>query len=141
MKQKKQMRRPYSSLDAADRLEPKGPIEINHQYSTINHQQTNKRLLSEHLRELQGTPLAIHHHIVKEVLDESMLPVVYVNSRATFMENYFVAQKGTQEKNQTILPSRNVTLMAIDHVGEVAAKVLLSGSSPHWRLSYDQQRT
>ncbi|KAI7776085.1 NAD(P)-binding protein [Diaporthe eres] len=30
----------------------------------------------QHLRELQGTPLAIHHHIVKEVLDESMLPVV-----------------------------------------------------------------
>lgn len=61
-----------------------------------------------------------------------MLPTVYINSGATFMENYFMAQEAIQEKGQIIWPSRTtVPFMAIDDIGEVAAKVLLSGDRHH----------
>lgn len=60
-----------------------------------------------------------------------MLPVVYINSSATFMKNYFMAQKAIQKKDQIIWPSRTVPFMAIDDIGEVAAKVLLSGDRRH----------
>ncbi|KAK7713219.1 hypothetical protein SLS63_012122 [Diaporthe eres] len=77
-------------------------------------------------------PAAIQHQLAKEeVLDESMLPMVYINSGATFMDNHFNAEKAIKEKNQIIWPSRTVHFMAIDDIGEMAARVLLSGDRRH----------
>ena len=65
------------------------------------------------------------HLIAKEILDDSDLPVTYINLAAVLMDNYFFNAHGIRESRTLIWPERCTPMMDIRDLGEVIARVFL----------------
>jgi uncharacterized protein YbjT (DUF2867 family) len=93
--------------------------------------EANARLIPQSLRE-HGLGLPIQHPIAKQILDNSGLPVTYLNCGATLMDNFsrWMAQ-GLRERRTLIWPERLIPYVAPEEVGEVAGRLFLSDNHRH----------
>lgn len=78
-----------------------------------------------------GLGLPIQHPLAKAILDESGLPVTYINSGATFMDNFLGMKRGLQSARTLIWPERLIPYIDPRDIGEVAARLLLSDNHRH----------
>ena len=84
-----------------------------------------------HVIKEDGKGLPVQHPIAKAVLDESRLPVTYINSGATFMDNLFLQIQSVRAKKQLIWPEHRVPFIDPRDVAEVAGRLLLSDNAKH----------
>lgn len=78
-----------------------------------------------------GLGLPVQHPIAKQILDESGLPVTYLNLGATFMDNFFWMKAGLVRQRKLIWHNRLIPFNDPRDVGEVAARLLLSDNHRH----------
>lgn len=67
----------------------------------------------------------------KQILDESDLPVTYLNSGATFMDNFFWMKRALKEEHKLIWPERLIPFIDPRDIAEVAGRLLLSNNQRH----------
>lgn len=82
-------------------------------------------------KELGPGSLPIEHPIAKRILDASGLPVTYINSGASFMDNFHLQIKSVLTKKTLIWPEHRVPFIDPRDIAEVAAKLLLSDNAKH----------
>lgn len=82
------------------------------------------RRVPEALRHYEGT--AQQHYVAKRILDDSDLPVTYLNIGATYLDNFLLAAPGIKRAGRMIWPQRAIPVIDPRDVGEVAACLLLS---------------
>ena len=82
-----------------------------------------------------GKGLEIQHVIARKVLDEAQMPVTYLNSGASFMDNMLRAASHIQE-GVILWPSRSVPYIDPREIGEAAAKMLMSDDARHIHQFY-----
>jgi uncharacterized protein YbjT (DUF2867 family) len=92
--------------------------------------EANLRRVPQSLR-THGMGLPIQHPIAKRVLDDSGLPVTYLNSGATFIDNFLRNAKGLRNHRTLIWPERLIPFIDTDDIAEVAARILLSDNHRH----------
>ncbi|KAH8623559.1 NAD(P)-binding protein [Alternaria alternata] len=78
-----------------------------------------------------GRSLPVQHPIAKAILDESGLPVTYINSGASFMDNFFLQIKSVQAEGKLIWPEHRVPFIDPRDIAEVAGQLLLSHDAKH----------
>ncbi|KAK6208606.1 hypothetical protein QIS74_12124 [Colletotrichum tabaci] len=75
--------------------------------------------------------LAVEHPIAKRILDESGLPVTYINSGASFIDNFWIQIRPVLAKKTLIWPEHRVPFIDPRDIGEVAARLFLSDNAKH----------
>ncbi|GJC85489.1 hypothetical protein ColLi_08327 [Colletotrichum liriopes] len=75
--------------------------------------------------------LPVEHPIAKRILDESGLPVTYINSGATFMDNFWIQSRSVIAKKTLIWPEHRVPFMDPRDIAEVAGRLFLSNNAKH----------
>ncbi len=95
--------------------------------------EANPRRIPASLNQPGSRSLPVQHAIVKQMFDESELPVTYLNCGATFMDNFTVLgmAKNLKENRRLIWPERLIPWIDPREVGEVAARLLLSDNHRH----------
>lgn len=80
-----------------------------------------------------GVGIEIQHPIAKRLLDESGLPVTYLNCGATFMDNFVRLGLGqtVMRQRRLIWPERLIPWIDPRDIGEVAARLFLSDNHRH----------
>jgi uncharacterized protein YbjT (DUF2867 family) len=92
--------------------------------------EANQRRIPEAVRKaFLGLP--VQHPIAKRILDESDLPVSYLNLGATFMDNFFWMRAGLIQERKLIWHNRLISFIDPRDIGEVAARLLLSDNHRH----------
>ena len=91
--------------------------------------EANQRRIPQSLRD-HGLWLPIQHPIAKAILDESDLPVTYLNIGATFMDNFFWMKEGLRRR-KLIWPERLIPYIDPREVAEVAGRLFLSDNHRH----------
>jgi uncharacterized protein YbjT (DUF2867 family) len=92
--------------------------------------EANPRRIPQSIREARlGLP--IQHPIAKQILDESALPVTYLNFGATFMDNFLWMKKGLVSERKLIWHNRLIPFIDPRDIGEVAGRLLLSDNHRH----------
>ena len=71
------------------------------------------------------------HYIAKRVLVESKLPVTFLNSGATFMDNFVYASQGVSQHDTFVYPPRWIPYIDARDLGELGARLLLSDDARH----------
>ena len=66
------------------------------------------------------------HFIAKEILEDSGLPVTYVNLGASLFDNMFFTLGGIRRERKLIWPQREVPMMDVRDLGAVIARLFLS---------------
>ena len=66
------------------------------------------------------------HFIAREVLEDSDLPVTYVNLGASLFDNMFFTRGGIRREHKLIWPQREVPMMDVRDLGAVIARLFLS---------------
>lgn len=94
--------------------------------------EANPHRIPQVLRD-SGLGLEIQHPIAKRILDESGLPVTYLNCGATFMDNFVRLGLGQSVKRQRklIWPERLIPWIDPRDIAEVAGRLLLSDNHRH----------
>lgn len=92
--------------------------------------ESNMRRIPQALRD-HGLALPIQHPIAKLILDESGLPVTYLNSGATFMDNFYWMARPLRERRMLIWPERKIPYIDAREIGEAAGRLLLSDNPRH----------
>jgi len=92
--------------------------------------EANPRRIPKSVRDA-GLGLPIQHPIAKQILDESGLPVTYLNFGATFMDNFFWMKKGLVEERKLIWHNRLIPFIDPRDIGEVAGRLFLSDNHRH----------
>lgn len=89
--------------------------------------EANQRRIPDSLRD-GVLALPIQHAIVKELFDESGLPVTDINCGTTFMDNFilFGMNKYLKRDRKLIWPERLIPWIDTRDVGEIAARLFLS---------------
>lgn len=87
------------------------------------------RRVPESVRRFGGT--AQQHYVAKRILDESDLPVTYLNVGASYMDNFLVMAQTVQSQRKMIWPERLISYIDPRDLGEVAANLLLSCDERH----------
>lgn len=82
----------------------------------------------EHLR---GEGDGDQHYVAREVLAASGLPVTFLNVGASLMCNWFFTSPGIRRSDTLIWPQREVPLIDVRDLGEVAARLLISKDRRH----------
>lgn len=82
-------------------------------------------------KEVGPGSLPIEHPIAKRILDASGLPVTYINSGATFMDNFHLQIKSVLAKKTLIWPEHRVPFIDPRDIAEVAGKLFLSDNAKH----------
>lgn len=82
-------------------------------------------------KELGPGSLPVEHPIAKRILDASGLPVTYINSGATFMDNFHLQIKPVLAKKTLIWPEHRVPFLDPRDIAEVAGKLFLSDNARH----------
>lgn len=72
------------------------------------------------------------HPIAKRILDESGLPITYINSGATFMDNLWLQIIPVLEKGTLIWPEHRVPFIDTLDIAEVAGRLFLSDNAKHF---------
>lgn len=75
--------------------------------------------------------LPIEHPTAKRILDESGLPVTYINSGATFIDNLWLQIAPVLAKKTLIWPEHRVPFIDPDDIAEVAGRLFLSDNAKH----------
>lgn len=75
--------------------------------------------------------LPVQHPIAKRILDESDLPVTYLNLGATFMDNFFWMKAALVQQRKLIWHNRLIAFIDPREVGEAAARLLLCDNHRH----------
>lgn len=85
------------------------------------------RWLTDH-----GMGLPIQHPLAKRLLDDSLLPVTYLNCGATFIDNFARWQApGLRERRTLIWPERLIPFLDPRDIAEVAGRLFLSDNHRH----------
>lgn len=82
-------------------------------------------------KEVGPGSLPVEHPIAKRILDASGLPVTYVNSGATFMDNFHLQIKSVLATKTLIWPEHRVPFIDPRDIAEVAARLFLSDNAKH----------
>lgn len=82
-------------------------------------------------KELSPRSLPVQHPIAKRILDASGLPVTYINSGATFVDNFHLQIKSVLAKKTLIWPEHRVPFIDPRDIAEVAGKLFLSDNAKH----------
>ncbi|KAI5366659.1 putative NmrA-like domain, NAD(P)-binding domain superfamily [Septoria linicola] len=75
--------------------------------------------------------LPIGHPIAKRILDESGLPVTYLNSGASFMDNFWLQIRPVLAKKTLIWPEHRVPFIDPRDIAQVAGRLFLSSNAKH----------
>ncbi|KLO93103.1 uncharacterized protein LW93_6096 [Fusarium fujikuroi] len=75
--------------------------------------------------------LPIEHPIAKRILDESGLPVTYINSGASFIDNLWLQIQPVLLHKKFIWPEHRVPFLDPRNVAEVAGRLFLSDNAKH----------
>jgi uncharacterized protein YbjT (DUF2867 family) len=78
-----------------------------------------------------GLGLPVQHPIAKRILDASGLPVTYLNSGATFIDNFLRNAAGLRNHRTLVWPERLIPFIDTNDIAEVAARILLSDNHRH----------
>jgi uncharacterized protein YbjT (DUF2867 family) len=92
--------------------------------------EANPRRIPQTLRD-SGSALPIQHPIAKQVLDESDLPVTYLNFGATFMDNFFWMAEGLRRERKLVWHDRLIPFIDPRDIAEVAGRLFLSDNHRH----------
>jgi uncharacterized protein YbjT (DUF2867 family) len=87
------------------------------------------RRVPEHVRQFGGT--AQQHYVAKALLDESDLPLTYLNIGASYMDNFLSLTPAISQQGTVIWPDRLLSYIDARDVGEIAANILLSPDARH----------
>lgn len=90
----------------------------------------NDRRIPQALRDAEFV-VPIQHPIAKQILDESDLPVTYLNLGGTFMDNFFKMKEGLKRERKIIWHERLVPFIDTREIAEVAGRLLLSEDRRH----------
>lgn len=82
-------------------------------------------------KEVGPGSLPVEHPIAKRILDASGLPVTYLNSGATFIDNFHLQMKSVLAKGTLIWPDHRVPFLDPRDVAEVAGRLFLSDNAKH----------
>lgn len=82
-------------------------------------------------KELIPGSLPYEHPIAKRILDASGLPVTYINSGASFMDNFHLQIKSVLARKTLIWPEHRVPFIDPRDIAEVAGKLFLSDNAKH----------
>ncbi|KAJ4154522.1 hypothetical protein NW754_001470 [Fusarium falciforme] len=75
--------------------------------------------------------LPVEHPIAKQILDESVLPVTYINCGASFIDNLWLQIEPVLSKKTFIWPEHRVPFMDPRDTAEVAGRLFLSDNARH----------
>lgn len=81
--------------------------------------------------ELGPGSLPVEHPIAKRTLDASGLPVTYLNSGASFIDNLPLWTKSAMAKGTVIWPEHRVPFIDPRDIAEVAGRLFLSDNAKH----------
>ncbi|MCW8378657.1 NAD(P)H-binding protein [Streptomyces justiciae] len=90
----------------------------------------DERRIPQALRDAEFV-LPIQHPIAKRILDESDLPVTYLNLGATFMDNFLKMKEGLKHERKLIWHDRLVPFIDPREIAEVGARLFLSQDRRH----------
>lgn len=93
--------------------------------------EANPRRIPPELRQPPALGLPVQHPIAKRILDESDLPVTYLNFGATFMDNFFWMKEGLQRERKLIWHDRLIPFIDPRDIAEVAGRMFLSDNHRH----------
>lgn len=91
--------------------------------------EANPRRIPPSLR--GGLGLPAQHPIAKQILDESDLPVTYLNIGATFMDNFLWMAEGLRRERKLIWHDRLIPFIDPRDIAEVAGRLFLSDNHRH----------
>lgn len=84
------------------------------------------RLIPEWMKR-DGTGIPMQHPIAKSILEDSGHPLTFVNTLATFIDNFAVHFGAPiREKDMLVCPPRTITYLAPTDIGEFAARMFLT---------------
>ncbi|MGW0710036.1 NmrA family NAD(P)-binding protein [Streptomyces sp. NPDC002643] len=92
--------------------------------------EANQRRIPQSIRD-NRLGLPVQHPVVKHILDESGLPVTYLNIGATFMDNFFWMKEGLSRERKLIWHNRLIPFIDPRDIAEVAGRLLLSDNHRH----------
>lgn len=94
--------------------------------------ESNPRRIPQNMRE-HAMGIEVQHPMAKRILDESDLPVTYLNCGATFMDNFvrLGLAESVKRKRVLIWPERLIPWIDPRDIGEVAGRLLLSDNHRH----------
>ncbi|OBG27515.1 NAD(P)H-binding protein [Mycobacterium sp. 852002-51057_SCH5723018] len=92
--------------------------------------EANPRRIPHSIREA-GVGLPVQHPIAKKILDESDLPVTYLNFGATFTDNFFWMKQGLVSERKLIWHNRLIPFIDPRDIAEVAGRLFLSDNHRH----------
>ena len=92
--------------------------------------EANLRRIPQSIRDAY-CELPIQHPIAKQVLDESDLPVTYLNFGATFMDNLLSMKEGLRRERKLIWHNRLIPFIDPRDIAEVAGCLFLSSNHKH----------
>ncbi|MFD1538779.1 NmrA family NAD(P)-binding protein [Nonomuraea guangzhouensis] len=92
--------------------------------------EANQRRIPQSIRDV-GFLLPTQHPIAKQILDESDLPVTYLNIGATFMDNFFLMKEGLRRERKLIWHNRLIPFIDPRDISEVAGRLFLSDNHRH----------
>lgn len=87
------------------------------------------RRVPQGLRGPQG--IGEQHYVAKAILEESDLPVTYLNIGASFMHNLLLLAPRIKSTATLVWPERLISFIDARDVGEIAANLLLSPDERH----------
>jgi uncharacterized protein YbjT (DUF2867 family) len=93
--------------------------------------EANPRRIPASLLKPPALGLPVQHPLVKRILDESGLPVTYLNFGATFMDNLFWMREGLRRERKLIWHERLIPFIDPRDIAEVAGRLLLSTNHRH----------
>ncbi|KAG6355390.1 hypothetical protein INS49_003352 [Diaporthe citri] len=82
-------------------------------------------------KELGPGTLPFEHPIAKRILDASGLPVTYINSGASFIDNLHLQIKSVLAKKTLIWPEHRVPFTDPRDIAEIAGRLFLSDNAKH----------
>lgn len=92
--------------------------------------ESNPHRIPQSLRD-HGLGLPIQHPIAKAVLDDSGLPVTFLNSGATFIDNFRWMAKALRDRRTLVWPDRLIPYIDPSDIAEVAGRLFLSDNHRH----------
>lgn len=93
--------------------------------------ESNLRRIPEFLRQPPALGLPVQHPIVKQIFDESDLPVTYLNFGATFMDNFFWMAGALRRERKLVWHNRLIPFIDPRDIAEVAGRLFLSDNHRH----------
>ena len=93
--------------------------------------EANMRRIPTSLLKAPALGLPVQHPHVKQILDESGLPVTYLNFGATFMDNLFWMHEGLKRERKLIWHERLIPFIDARDIAEVAGRLFLSDNHRH----------